>query len=51
MPVEVRGVPDRLNSEIEPAGYFIACGGITNAVRGVSERRVGLGFGRHRRLS
>ncbi len=46
IPVEVRGVPDRFPSELEAAAYFIACEGLTNAVKHASANRVVLRFDR-----
>ncbi|MDQ3485002.1 MAG: hypothetical protein M3445_06280 [Actinomycetota bacterium] len=40
--------PERFNSEIEAAAYFIACEGLTNAVKHASARHVLLGFARQR---
>ncbi|HEX2806289.1 MAG TPA: sensor histidine kinase [Kineosporiaceae bacterium] len=47
IPVEVDDPADRFTSEIEAAAYFIACEGLTNAVKHASARRVVLGFARH----
>jgi signal transduction histidine kinase len=44
LPVEVHDVPDRFPSELEAAAYFIACEGLTNAVKHACARRVVLGF-------
>ena len=44
IPVEVRGVAHRFPREIEAAAYFIACEGLTNAVKHASAGRVVLGF-------
>ena len=44
IPVDVRGVAERFPREIEAAAYFIACEGLTNAVKHASARRVVLGF-------
>jgi signal transduction histidine kinase len=44
IPVEVRGVAVRFPREIEAAAYFIACEGLTNAVKHASARRVVVGF-------
>lgn len=46
IPVEVEDTPDRFNSEIEVAAYFIACEGLTNAVKHAAARRVVVGFRR-----
>ncbi len=44
IPVEVQDVPDRFPSELEAAAYFIACEGLTNAVKHASADRVVLHF-------
>ena len=46
IPVEVRDVPDRFPRELEAAAYFIACEGLTNAVKHASADRVVLRFAR-----
>ncbi len=46
IPVEVQDVPERFTSELEAAAYFIACEGLTNAVKHASARRVVLEFAR-----
>lgn len=46
IPVEVREVPDRFSSELEAAAYFIACEGLTNAVKHASADRVVLRYAR-----
>ena len=46
IPVEVREDPQRFPSELEAAAYFIACEGLTNAVKHASAHRVVLGFAR-----
>jgi signal transduction histidine kinase len=46
IPVEVREDPRRFPSELEAAAYFIACEGLTNAVKHASAHRVVLGFAR-----
>jgi len=48
IPVELQDPPERFNSEIEAAAYFIACEGLTNAVKHASARHVLLGFARQR---
>jgi signal transduction histidine kinase len=40
IPVEVHDVPDRFPRELEAAAYFIACEGLTNAVKHASADRV-----------
>jgi len=42
----VRGTPDRFPRELEAAAYFIACEGLTNAVKHASAERVVLRFAR-----
>jgi signal transduction histidine kinase len=49
IPVEVQGVPDRFPSELEAAAYFIACEGLTNAVKHAAANRVVLRFDREQR--
>ncbi|CAN5398764.1 hypothetical protein BH10ACT10_BH10ACT10_13710 [soil metagenome] len=49
IPVEVQGVPDRFPSELEAAAYFIACEGLTNAVKHAAANRVVLRFNREQR--
>jgi signal transduction histidine kinase len=44
--VEVREDPKRFPSELEAAAYFIACEGLTNAVKHASAHRVVLEFAR-----
>jgi signal transduction histidine kinase len=46
IPVEVREDAQRFSSELEAAAYFIACEGLTNAVKHASAHRVLLGFAR-----
>jgi signal transduction histidine kinase len=46
IPVEVREDPKRFPSELEAAAYFIACEGVTNAVKHSSAHRVVLEFAR-----
>jgi len=46
IPVQVQAAPDRFTSELEAAAYFIACEGLTNAVKHALARRVVLGFAR-----
>lgn len=46
IPVEVREDPTRFSSELEAAAYFIACEGLTNAVKHAFAERVVLGFAR-----
>jgi signal transduction histidine kinase len=46
IPVDVRGVADRFPSELEAAAYFIACEGLTNAVKHAAANRVVLRFDR-----
>lgn len=46
IPVEVPEDPQRFPSELEAAAYFIACEGLTNAVKHASAHRVVLGFAR-----
>jgi len=48
IPVEVRGDSKRFPSELEAAAYFIACEGLTNAVKHAFAHRVVLGFARQR---
>ena len=48
IPVEVRADPNRFPSELEAAAYFIACEGLTNAVKHASAHRVVLGLARQR---
>ena len=49
IPVEVRDVPDRFPRELEAAAYFIACEGLTNAVKHASADRVVLRFAREQK--
>jgi signal transduction histidine kinase len=44
--VEVEDAPDRFPTELEAAAYFIACEGLTNAVKHAAARRVVLGYAR-----
>jgi len=44
IPVEVQEDTQRFSSELEAAAYFIACEGLTNAVKHASAHRVILGF-------
>jgi signal transduction histidine kinase len=44
IPVEVRADSHRFASELEAAAYFIACEGLTNAVKHASAQAVVLGF-------
>jgi signal transduction histidine kinase len=46
IPVEVRQDPRRFPSELEAAAYFIACEGLTNAIKHASAHQVVLGFAR-----
>lgn len=46
IPVEVHEDSQRFASELEAAAYFIACEGLTNAVKHASAHRVHLGFSR-----
>jgi signal transduction histidine kinase len=46
IPVEVRDVPDRFPTELEAAAYFIACEGLTNAVKHASADHVVVCFAR-----
>jgi signal transduction histidine kinase len=46
IPVEVREDSRRFPRELEAAAYFIACEGLTNAVKHASARRVVVGFAR-----
>jgi signal transduction histidine kinase len=46
IPVDVRDDSERFTSELEAAAYFIACEGLTNAVKHASAHRVVLGFAR-----
>jgi len=46
IPVVVRDAPERFNSELEAAAYFIASEGLTNAVKHASAHRVILAFAR-----
>ena len=46
VPVEVRAVPQRFSSELEAAAYFIACEGLTNAVKHASADHVVVRFAR-----
>jgi signal transduction histidine kinase len=48
IPVDVHEEPGRSTSEIEAAAYFMACEGLTNAVKHASARRVVLGVSRPR---
>ena len=48
IPVEVHGAPRRFPSELEAAAYFIACEGLTNAVKHAGAHQVVLGFSRSR---
>ena len=46
IPVEIRDTPARFHREIEAAAYFIACEGLTNAVKHATARGVVIGFAR-----
>jgi len=49
IPVELKDVPDRFPRELEAAAYFIACEGLTNAVKHASADRVVLRFAREQK--
>jgi signal transduction histidine kinase len=48
IPVFVRDASERFTNELETTAYFIACEGLTNAVKHASAHRVVLGFTRER---
>ena len=48
IPVEVHEDPKRFPAELEAAAYFIACEGLTNAVKHAGAHQVVLGFSRNK---